>query len=375
MKVRKQSMSRYLYVLLTMLVLLFSSGCSENSTLTSTVSAVNYVVCFETMGGSAVDSVIVQKGATIQIPTVTREGYTLEGWYTSINSGITLDEKWSFLTSTVNNDITLYANWTINQYTITFDSNGGTPVESVTANYYEELNLPESPSRQGYIFQGWFSDSEFSTPFSFALMPASNYYLYAYWTAELYTLTFNTGIDLDIDSTQLAAGDLIPLPDNPTAEGLVFDGWTFLSGEKVIPNESVMPAENIVIYARWHNENINGSVLIVHYYRFDGDYTSWNLWLWPSPSGFGTSYNFDEEDSFGVYATVDLSIESLLGVSEFGFIVRLGNWVDKDCNIDRYFVLMYNDNNGIYHIYLVEGVIQIFYSESSATDEINSHID
>ena len=64
-------------------------------------------VTFNSMNGSSVEPVYVVKGSTLTIPSVSKEGYTLEGWYTSVNEGVTFDEKWSFLSNKVDNEITL----------------------------------------------------------------------------------------------------------------------------------------------------------------------------------------------------------------------------------------------------------------------------
>lgn len=75
------------------------------------------------------------------------------------------------------------------------------------------------------------------------------------------------------------------------------------------------------------------SVLIIHYRRNDGDYSKWNLWIWPSlpESKEGKKYDFTGQDSFGVYAVVpfDETVESA------GFIVRTDNW-EKDVGVDRF---------------------------------------
>jgi uncharacterized repeat protein (TIGR02543 family) len=79
-------------------------------------------VTFETNGGTPVTPTYVLPGKTILIPSTTKDGYTLDGWYTSVNGGITLDERWSFINNFVNNDITLFAKWTLSSYTVTYQT-------------------------------------------------------------------------------------------------------------------------------------------------------------------------------------------------------------------------------------------------------------
>ena len=80
---------------------------------------------------------------------------------------------------------TLYAQWTINQYTITFDSDGGTSISSITQNFGSNIISPSDPSKTGYTFQSW-------SPIVPSTMPAENITLTAQWTA-------NIDWDLDIE--------------------------------------------------------------------------------------------------------------------------------------------------------------------------------
>lgn len=79
-------------------------------------------VTFETNGGAPVTPLFVLPGQTILIPLTMKEGYTLDGWYTSVNGGVTLDERWSFINNVVNNDITLFAKWTLSSYIVTYQT-------------------------------------------------------------------------------------------------------------------------------------------------------------------------------------------------------------------------------------------------------------
>ena len=109
--------------------------------------------------------------------SVTREGYTLVGWNpTEDCSGVSYAPGRSVQNLTVNagETITLYPHWLINQYTIAFDSNGGTAVAPITQDYCTAIIAPTNPTRAGYIFVGW--DKEIP-----AIMPAENMALTAQW--------------------------------------------------------------------------------------------------------------------------------------------------------------------------------------------------
>lgn len=76
-------------------------------------------------------------------------------------------------------DITLYAKWSINQYTISFDVNDGTAVAPITQDYGSSVEAPTAPSKEGYTFAGWYSDSELTTEYIFSTMSVENITVYA----------------------------------------------------------------------------------------------------------------------------------------------------------------------------------------------------
>ena len=87
-------------------------------------------------------------------------------------------------------DHTLYAHWTINQYTISFDTNGGSVCASVTKDYGSFFVLPE-PNRVGYTFVHWCSDASLTSEYKETRVQARNVTLYALWDANTYTLSFD----------------------------------------------------------------------------------------------------------------------------------------------------------------------------------------
>ena len=89
--------------------------------------------------------------------------------------------------------------------------------------------------------------------------------------------------------------------------------------------------------------------VIFHYQRTDGNYTDWNIWAWPSnPSAEGKAVEFTDEDSFGKVAVYTMSGD----VSEVGFIVRKGDWVEKDIETDRTISV----SNGVAEVWITSGV-------------------
>jgi len=110
-------------------------------------------------------------------------GYAFGGWYREP----ACTHAWNFSADAVTANITLYAKWTINTYTVTFDSQGGSAVPGKTAVYYTTIPAPVLPSRAGYTFGGWYKDAGCTAAWSFATdRVLGNTTLYAKWTAYTY---------------------------------------------------------------------------------------------------------------------------------------------------------------------------------------------
>ena len=193
-----------------------------------------YTVTFQSEGGSEVASQIRANTPADQPADPTKEGYTFIGWYKG-------EEKWNFADA-VTEALTLTAKWQLNQYTITFDTAGGSEVPSITQDYGTAITPPAAPTRTGYTFVGW--DRESPTT-----MPAEDMTITARWQVNQYTITFkpeNGGQDIVIKQDY---GTAITAPANPTKTGYTFAGW-----DKTIP--TTMPAGNMTITARWTENRV-----------------------------------------------------------------------------------------------------------------------
>ena len=134
-------------------------------------------ITFDTKGGSKIDSITIGKDTELALPKEpTRDSYVFKGWVdkneTPIYDKVLLAE-----------DTTLYAVWekdaTSNKITITFDTKGGSKIESITISKDTELTLPKEPTRDGYIFKGWVDKNE--TPIYDKVLLAEDTTLYAVW--------------------------------------------------------------------------------------------------------------------------------------------------------------------------------------------------
>ena len=164
----------------------------------------------------------------------TRTGHTQVGWAT-VDGG----EKVYGLDAvyTQNEALTLYPVWSTNQYTITFDTAGGSEIAPITQDYGTNITAPADPTRDGYTFIGW--DREIPET-----MPAENMTVTAQWEINRYTITFDTAGGSEIAPITQDYGTNIAAPADPTREGYTFIGW-----DREIPE--TMPAENMTVTAQW----------------------------------------------------------------------------------------------------------------------------
>ena len=197
-----------------------------------------YTITFDTNGGSEITPITQDYGTEITAPdNPTRKGYTFKGWDKEIPETMPAE------------NITVKAQWEINQYTIAFDTNGGSEIAPITQDYGTEITAPDNPTRKGYTFKGW--DKEIPKT-----MPAENITVKAQWEINQYTISFDTNGGSEIDSITQDYGTAITAPADPTRKGYTFKGW-----DKEIPE--TMPAENITITARWKDtEKPTGEIII-----------------------------------------------------------------------------------------------------------------
>ena len=165
-------------------------------------------------------------GDVINVPTETnKEGYTFVGWSPEVDATVP------------DHDVTYTAIYTINQYTITFDTDGGSEIEPITQDYNSAVTAPADPTKTGYTFAGW--DKEIP-----ATIPAEDITIKALWTINQYTITFDTDGGSEIEPITQDYNSAVTAPADPTKTGYTFAGW-----DREIP--ATIPAEDITIKALW----------------------------------------------------------------------------------------------------------------------------
>ena len=122
----------------------FTAPVTKGMTLTAKWTANSYTITFDTDGGSAIDPITQGYDTTINAPAApNKTGYTFAGWEPELPATMPAG------------DMTLTAQWRINRYTVTFDTDGGSEVDAQTVAYGEKAKTPADPTKTGYTFAGW----------------------------------------------------------------------------------------------------------------------------------------------------------------------------------------------------------------------------
>ena len=203
-----------------------SEAVNDNVTFEPVFAAPQeYTITFDTNGGSAIAPITQGYGTAITAPAnPTREGYIFAGWNPDIP------------TTMPDHDMTITANWTVNQYTITFDTNGGSTINSITQDYGTSVTAPANPTKTGHTFNGW--DKTIPTT-----MPAEDMKITAQWAVDPHTITFMNDGEVFCTITG-DFGTAVTAPANPTKTGYTFVGWN-----QEIP--TTMPDHDMTITANW----------------------------------------------------------------------------------------------------------------------------
>ena len=192
-------------------------------TLTAVWNELNrYTVSFDLAGGTGTfpaQTVYVNETATEPEPEPTKTGHTFAGWYLG-------DEPYVF-TTPVTGNITLTAHWTPVEYTVIFDSAGGSDVPEQKVQYGSKATEPADPTKSSYRFEGWLLNG---APYDFDTPVTGNITLVADWSyvqppVTRYTVTFDPDNGEGTFTSTVVAGNAVSKPADPVREGYTFAGW------------------------------------------------------------------------------------------------------------------------------------------------------
>ncbi|MCI7614508.1 MAG: InlB B-repeat-containing protein [Bacteroidales bacterium] len=186
----------------------------------------DYSFSFDSNGGTAVDTLTqTYDNAFVTPADPSRTGYTFLGWQPALPDSVPAA------------DMTFTAQWQVNTYTLAFDANGGTPVDTIVQNYDTALAPPADPNRTGYTFLGWEPALPDSIP------PYDTNYT-AQWQVNTYTLAFDANGGTPVDTIVQNYDTALVPPANPSRTGYTFLGW-----EPALPDS--IPPYDITYTAQW----------------------------------------------------------------------------------------------------------------------------
>ena len=208
------------------------------------------LVHYNSLGGSSVkDTIVVLNTGIIAPIDPTKTGHTFAGWYKEE----TCTNIWNFATDLVTNNITLYSKWIVNNYTVSFNSQGGTAVSDITAAYSTKITNPGEPTKTGYTFAGWYEEGACINLWNFATRQVmTNTTLYARWTINTYTISFNSQGGSAVSDITALYNTKITSPGAPTKTGYNFAGWYKEAECTNAWNFATdLVTNNITLYAKW----------------------------------------------------------------------------------------------------------------------------
>ena len=255
-------------------ILTCATGYRLNS---NACTAITYQVAYNKNGGSGTDmsksTHTYDVNKNLSQNTYTRTGYSFTGWAETATGAKKYDDKQSVknLTTTHNATVTIYAVWEGNTYTATYNNNGGSGCDTKSVTYGSAYGTLCTPTKTGYTFGGWYKESSLTTQVtaSTTVNTASNHNLYAKWTANTYTVTYNNNSGSGCDTKSVTYDSTYGTLCSPTRSGYDFAGWYKESGltNQVTASTTVNTASAHTLYAKWTAHKV--------YVRYNANGGSW----------------------------------------------------------------------------------------------------
>ncbi|MBE6601437.1 MAG: hypothetical protein E7637_02885 [Ruminococcaceae bacterium] len=229
---------------------------TPHTTLYANWELATYTLRFDAASaGEELAEITYQMGNVKELPILTKEGYTFNGWCTKWDCSDTPIKE---LGETMYGDRTLYASFTANLYTVTLHGMGGNLSATEQAVGFETTYSLPIPTRDGYEFLGWY-DAEgtgarkITNEKGESLSPYGWYDaidLYAHWDVQKFTVTFETDGGTVVSPIEVQYNDTLILPEDPTKEGMLLDGW-YNKDFTESYTASYRVTGDITLYAKW----------------------------------------------------------------------------------------------------------------------------
>ena len=227
-----------------------------------TSAPLTYTVTFDANGGSVTpaNATTEATGKLATLPTPTRSGsYTFKGWYTASSGGTKITTDTVF-----DADTTIYAQWNytgstgggggVSKYTVKFETNGGTTVASKSVTRNAKLEEPTAPTKDGFKFDGWYTDKELKTAYDFDTKVTKSFTLYAKWTEIEKEPENDNPVDTDKwvnPFTDVKENDWFFADVQYVAENNLMNG---VAADKFAPNDTLTRAMLVTVLYRNEGE-------------------------------------------------------------------------------------------------------------------------
>ncbi len=226
----------------------FTSEVTKNFILYAGWKLVVATITYNSRNGSRVIPQSVTVGEKTTPPTSpTRKGYVFDKWCSDYDC----KNEFDFENTPIKADITLYAAWR-EVCNVTFNSKGGSEVETQTVTIGDLAVYPMTPIKENYTFAYWCTDEELTQVYDFASPVTQDLTLYACYVQISNTVTFNSMGGSRVESEKVVIGGYATKPNNPTREGYDFIYWCT---DKDCTNEfkfsTTSVNSNITLYAKW----------------------------------------------------------------------------------------------------------------------------
>ena len=239
---------------LMLLMMVFVVGCKKDDPVIT-----EYIVTFNTQGGSSIDALKVTEGGKATKPQdPTKENYIFSGWYKEA----ACTTVWNFEKEPVMSNVTLYAKWVAvtQACTVTFDSLGGSEVAPLTVNKGDKLVQPTKPTKENCSFLGWYKDASCTTPWEFSTdVVNENIILYAGWSnpgETVFTVTFDTDGGNEIEPAFVKDNEKVIRPVDPLKLGFDLEAWCSDPERQTVYDFETPVTDDITLYAKWKKAEI-----------------------------------------------------------------------------------------------------------------------
>jgi len=327
-----------IFLSLLILGVFLISGCWLISTPTYTVT---YDGNGYTGGSVPTDSTVYKENDTVTVldkGDLVKTGYTFAGWNTAADgSGTDHAVGSTFIMGAA--DVTLYAQWATNTYTVTFNSQGGSAVDSQTVEHGGKVTKPTNPTRTSYTFGGWYKESGCINSWDFATdTVTTNVTLYAKWATNTYTVTFNKNDDAatgTMAAQTIASGSSANLTACAFSKtGWTFAGWATTSDGTVEYADGAsytMGTADVTLYAKWTPlyalRDTGPAGGLIFYVKEDGYSDGWMyLEAAPSDQSGGTQW--------GSYGSSIGGTETSIGTGQSN-TTTIVTWLNNNFETDR----------------------------------------